>query len=291
MTTRRVVGSCDVNFLQLEARTVEQIVNRNELRIIGMSRSGNHAVIQWLTAQIPGRACFLNCAEGKNNPFASARVMDDGRTCIASYDDFDLEQEQKGQFSSKDYLIFSHEDGYLGRSCSREYEQSHDQWVGPSGRRTDILILRDPFNLFASRLRQLWGFVTIGTSARIWKQHAREFLRQTRRLRHNPMFISYNHWHSDRDYRRDIAAALDIPFSDEGIHTVFSCNGGSSFDGVAFDGQASRMKVTERWKHYADDPRFLSIFDDEMLELSRRIFGDIPGTEALVKAQPLARAG
>jgi hypothetical protein len=49
--------------------------NRNEWRAVGMSRSGNHAIIQWLLAQAKGRTCFLNCTEPKNNPFARPRCL------------------------------------------------------------------------------------------------------------------------------------------------------------------------------------------------------------------------
>jgi hypothetical protein len=253
-----------------------EAVNLNELRVIGMSRSGNHAIIQWMMAQLGGRVCFLNCAEGKSNPFRSARVMDNGQICRATWPEFDLEAERQGRFSPKDWLIFSHEDSYLGRAVSREFELGHDQWVGRSARRSDVLILRDPFNLFASRLQCLWAIVTLKVSAKIWKQHAREFLGQSRLLRHDPVRISYNRWRADQDYRRRIAGQLGLDFTDAGIHKVVPCNGGSSFDGTRFDGRAGRMRVLERWKHYIDDPRYLGIFDREMLELSEQIFGPAP---------------
>jgi hypothetical protein len=270
---------------------MHQHVNQHELRVIGMSRSGNHAIIQWIMHQTTGRVCFLNCTEGKCNPFQTARVMDDGRVFEANYR-LNLEREQQGQFSRKDYLIFSHEDGYLGRSCSREFEQNHDAWVGSSRQRYDVLILRDPFNLFASRLRQLWRFVTLPISVRIWKQHAREFLGETTRLRHNPLRISYNRWRSDPAYRQQIATHLNLNFTDEGIHDVVSCNGGSSFDGLNYNGKAGRMKVLERWNHYADDSSFRELFDDEVFELSERIFGVMPGTEALRRRRGIVgRAG
>jgi hypothetical protein len=30
--------------------------------MVAMSRSGSHAIINWILAQAPGRTCFLNCA-------------------------------------------------------------------------------------------------------------------------------------------------------------------------------------------------------------------------------------
>jgi hypothetical protein len=50
-------------------------LNRVEIRVIGMSRSGNHAIIDWVLSQARGRMCFLNCAEPGTNPFRSARPV------------------------------------------------------------------------------------------------------------------------------------------------------------------------------------------------------------------------
>ena len=258
------------------------VVNQTEVRLIGMSRSGNHAIAQWILAQASGRVCFLNAAEGRSNPFLTARAMDEGRPSYwTNIRTFDLAAEQRGEWCRKDLLLFSHEDGYLGRSCSAEFEQAHDAFVGASRRRVDVLILRDPFNLFASRLRCLWGLLTPRTTVKVWKQHAREFLRETRYLRHEPVVISYNRWCVDRDYRRRIAEALGLAFTDAGRRRVWPCNGGSSFDGRAYDGRADAMRVFDRWRHYADDPSFRRMFDAELCALSDRIVGPIPGTETL----------
>jgi hypothetical protein len=39
--------------------------------------------------------------------------------------------------------------------------------------------------------------------------------------------------------------------------------------------------VYERWRHYAADPTYRALFDDEAMELSERVFGRIPGVEGL----------
>lgn len=256
-------------------------VNNVEIRLIGMSRSGNHALVQWILAQADGSVCFLNATEGKSNPFQTARPMDDGESYWTNIPHFDLPGEQLGDWRRKDYLLFSHEDGYLRRSCSKEFETNHDQFVGPSRRRIDLLLLRDPFNLFASRRKQLWEYLPPPTTVAVWKQHAREFLRRTRYLRHNPLVVSYNQWCMDRAYRREIAEALGLRFTDAGRQAVWACNGGSSFDGDAYDGRAEAMPVFERWRYYAEDPSFRAMFDEQVWGLSEEIFGVIPGTEVL----------
>jgi hypothetical protein len=257
-------------------------VNKQELRIIGMSRSGNHAVINWILSQANGRTCFINCAEPKFNPFQTARPLDDGRTVLANYPDFDLASELRGEFSAKDLLIYSHEDCFLGTMVRGAFEQEHDAMVGPSRQRADVLILRDPYNLFASRLHGGFGDVSNDIAMRIWKQHAREFTGDKRYLKQRRVLIAYNRWASDRAYRRCIAAELGIEFGDGSIAEVPAAGNGSSFDGRRYHGSATRMKTLERWKHFAGDRAFAALFDRDVHEMSRRIFGDV-GYEGFAK--------
>lgn len=258
------------------------MANRHELRVVGMSRSGNHAIINWILAQLPGKYCFLNCAEPKENPFETARPIVDDICFRANYDGFDLAAEQRGVFSQKDHLVYSYEDCFLGMACGDAFESRRESFVGPSERQTDIVILRDPFNLFASRRRASYVTAPLYTARRVWKQHAREIVTGGRCLKGERVFVRYNDWARDRTYRREIADALGIAFTDAGVESVSGCGEGSSFDGLRFNGRAGEMKVLERWKNFEDDPDFRAIFDEEMVALSEEIFGKIPGTDSLL---------
>lgn len=190
--------------------------------------------------QAEGRWCFLNCAEGKTNPFQSCRPLNDGRPWRASWKGFDLEAEQAGDLTAKDLLLHSYEDSYNAHAFSRVYEDNHDEWVGPSDVRLDVLVLRDPFNLFASR-RAMGATLPRTTAARMWKQHARTALKvltARRPAKQRLLPILYNRWAADSVYREHIAQHLGLTFTDEGIDTVAACNGGSSFDGLRYDGRA-----------------------------------------------------
>jgi hypothetical protein len=257
-----------------EQKPVEQQVNWHEVRVVGLSRSGNHCIINWLLAQVRGRYCFLNCAEGKTNPFRTARPLESGRCFLANYGDFDLAREQAGAFSRKDYLVHSYEDSFLAHACSDEFEAEHDALVGSSARRADVLVLRDPFNLFASR-RRMGIDKPDAVAVRIWKQHAREFLRP-RRMARRGLFLNYNRWCADRDYRQRIAERLGLTFTDSGRDRIARCGGGSSFDGFRFDGHASGMAVVDRWRHAVDDASYRAISDAETVDLAERIFGMAP---------------
>ncbi len=248
---------------------------------MGMSRSGNHCIINWILHHVRGRFCFLNCAEGGSNPFVTARPLDSGAPFRVNYPGFDLERERAGALSAKDYLIHSYEDSFLGYACSRRFEADHDAFVGRSARRIDVLVLRDPFNLFASRREMGAATIPAATAIRIWKQHAGEYLGRRRYLKHDPLFVNYNRWVACREYRRGLAGRLGLAFTDAGVDAVPACGGGSSFDGLRFDGHARRMAVLDRWRHFAGDPAYLDLFDPEVVSLAQEVFGDLPALDRL----------
>lgn len=260
------------------------VTNEHEIRMVGMSRSGNHAIINWVLSQAPGRTCYLNCVEPKTNPFRSARPAQ-GQSCRANFP-FDLRMEREGTLSRKDWLVYNYEDCFLGLVSSPEYERRRDEYVGTSARRTDALVLRDPFNLFASRKRGIHSPVPVRTAARIWKQHARAVLGSGAGLGPDSVCILYNRWVCDRSYRAAVAASLGVPFTDAGFNRVARCGGGSSFDGMRFDGKAERMDVFHRWRYYEEDSDYREFFDDQLVELSRRAFSTLPRAAQ----QPLAEA-
>lgn len=253
-----------------------EIINHNEWRIIGLSRSGNHAIINWLLSHLDGRSCFLNCVEPKHNPFESARPLGSGACYQVNYGGFDLQAEQQGLHSRKDHLLHSYEDCFLGLLRHPPSEAQHDAWVGRSARRRDLLILRDPFNLFASRIHFGLDQIPHQRALGIWKQHARDALGIRRYLPSSRMWISYNRWATSERYRRTLADQLSLDFTDEAFDEVPDTAGGSSFDGLAHHGSASKMKVLERWREFADDDDFWQLFDEETVGLATALFGPPP---------------
>lgn len=262
--------------------------NRIEIRVIGMSRSGNHLLVNWILDQVRGRYCFVNCAEGKADPFASARPLDDGRRILTNVPHLEPERDRNGRFAARDYLLHSYEDSYLAHCCSRWFDHEHDRLVGTSGRRIDVLVLRDPFNLFASRSNLSSAKLPGHTMVRMWKQHAKAILHGSPHLRQETVGVSYNAFVRSARYRREIARSLGLGAADPGIEEVARCAGGSSFDGTAFDGEAWRMPVFARWRHCIGDPSYRALFDPETVRLARRIFPDeeLPYGERWTEATP-----
>lgn len=237
----------------------------------------------------------MNCAEPKMNPYVSARPLnEEGATFETNISDFSINDEQRGELTRKDYLLYSYEDIFLGPLNHKIFKENHDEWLGMSKSFQNVLILRDPFNLFASRMKSglMWGHYThhgarpisTKTLIRIYKQHAREFLGE-KNLVKRKVQVNYNSWNSSREYRKKVAEKLEIPFSDNGFEEVTGVAGGSSFDGVALSGKASSMKLNSRWKEFSEDEDYWQLFDDELVELTIRIFGEIPAVKYLEEAR------
>lgn len=261
------------------------IVNQHEIRIVGMRRTGNHAVFEWMKAQTSGKIQSLNNLEINVNPYRYK--YEKLRDYYPEYQGAieKLKSLAKGEFAAQDWLFYNYEDHDLDKICSSFFKFNHDLYLGQSLKRVDLLILRDPFNLFASRLKS--NMIAVKhpqkDAAQLWIEYAKEFLGETATLTQEKVCVNYNEWFQNRDYREELAHKLDIPFTDAGIDKITGCGGGSSFEGKQYAGKAQIMPVLERWKKYTDNPHYLAIFrrNEELLAYSEKIFGSIPGTEEL----------
>ncbi|MEC4893037.1 MAG: hypothetical protein SAL07_12640 [Oscillatoria sp. PMC 1051.18] len=260
------------------------VINQTEIRIVGLRRTGNHAIINWLREQATGVVWHLNNVAPLTNPFRyKCENLQDYfpqyEQAIARY-----RSQAKGDFVAKDWLLYSYEDYALEQITKSQFERKHDLYLGKSAIRYDLLILRDPFNLFASRLKN--NYLTVSTPPKtlveMWLDYAQEFVGETNYLTNHKICLNYNRWTIDVDYRQQIAEKLGLKFSDAGIDRVGSWGGGSSFEGQEFDGQATKMDILNRWKHFQADPKYLQLVNNRKLyDYSQRIFGSIPGTESL----------
>ncbi|MEM8643096.1 MAG: hypothetical protein AAGG51_30405 [Cyanobacteria bacterium P01_G01_bin.54] len=133
-----------------------KIINQKEVRIIGLRRTGNHAVINWLRDLYRSQdkpALHLNDLMLDENPY---------RCKYENLRDYHPEhavmmeryrQQSLGHFIPRAYLGLSYEDYSLSQINNQpKLEQNHDIYLGRSQECWHVLILRDPFNLFASRL-------------------------------------------------------------------------------------------------------------------------------------------
>lgn len=249
--------------------------NTRLIRVAGLARSGNHAIINWILRQMPGRWAFLNCVQARTNPFLTARPDDDGRRWSASYPDFAPAAELAGVHTPRHALLIGMEDTFLRPAFGPAGTQVTLRAVGGAAQIVDVVVLRDPYNLFASRSR-LNGALLPGPQAlRVWKQHARAHLGEVRGLARPVLAANFNRWAGSPAYRADLARRLELDFTDAGRDEIARCGGGSSFDGLTLHGAARRMDIAGRWRHFAGRDGFGAIFDRETVGLARRLFPDI----------------
>lgn len=276
------------------------VVNEKEIRVVGLRRSGNHAVMNWIRKQQAEETIYINNVRPKENPFRAVyedQIRKSKDPSLPGWRTKDIDRwqrEAKGEFSTKKCLLYSYEDQPIEKLSDRNFEKKHDLYFGRSKVRYDVIIMRDPFNLFASRLRasrkrevppDQFDFMRVKSKKsslpQMWIDYAQEYLDETNYLRHTKVHINYNLWSTDPNYRCQIAKKLDLDFTDAGFDDVMTNGGGSSFDGVSLNGKASAMSVLERWKHFADDPHFRALIDDEiLLDYAYEIFGTIPDLDS-----------
>jgi hypothetical protein len=207
----------------------------------------------------------------------------------------DIGREARGEFSRKDFLVYDLENRDLSHFAGESIEKEHDALAGRSRERYDVLVLRDPFNLFASALQfyvngtiYLRGLPRRSMLGKVerWKQYAREFIGQTHFLPQKKIAMTYNQWFLSAEYRKTIAFTLGIDAANSAVEHVPGFGGGSSFDGAKYQNAATRMRTLERWKHFRGSELYRSLFDDEVFDLSGKIFGDISGTGCLRPKKP-----
>jgi hypothetical protein len=168
----------------------------------------------------------------------------------------------------------------------QELVPRHDEIIGLSGTLRRVLLLRDFYNWISSRIKLLENKLRDIPSPRgleglvsLWIMYAREFLGETEFLgTANVTRISYNRWVEDEGYRADLLVALGIPMKDNSNRYVPDVGGGSSFDGGAFTGRPTEMKVSERWRHLGEQ-KYSTVLGPildrrgELEQLNQAIFG------------------
>ena len=110
-----------------------------------------------------------------------------------------------------------------------------------------------------SRLQQL---------IKLWKRQTREVLNTTTHIGDasdgNKVICIYDLWFSSLKFRKDLSDQLGVEWNDEGLDKVIK-QGESHFHGTRWSRRTWR--VLHRYEHYADNDDFVSIFDEEMIDL------------------------
>ncbi len=262
------------------------VLTNDEILMFAMRRSGHHAIINWILAHYQGET--LHCNDlltdyGHNT--AEIRFRDS--------DLYVLINNTSGAPQNYQSVLTNIEDSSLSVLLSNGRLFKHDREFPyypfcHAKRKLKILIIRDPYNLFASRLRmaekvnewpherEWWKEHAVSEGAiSMWCEHAREFLGDTSYINGPKLMINYNEWFASAQYRNRISRTFPGVPTDESLRQVSHHGHGSSFDQLRFCGRGSKMNVLQRWKKYASLPFYQEIFrrHPQLNELSLRIFG------------------
>jgi len=280
--------------------------NKKEYRVFGIKRSGNHAIINWIFTQSFPPVVFLNNCypigsktlsiyEGIGRIDCKGINYWDYKQKILPWETNPFNNEYKITYSKKDsrfkfdklkncedkIIITSFEDRNID-NINLLFDYNHDLLVGSSEKIFNLIILRDPFNLLAS-IHKKWMDKDLYLYANLWKEYARKYIEYRESNQTNLININYNRWVVEQNYRESLAKKLDITFTDEGKCKVTNFGGGSSFDGISSNKNAEEMGIFERWKQFMNDPAFCDLFkDEELIDLSQTIFGNVPETSQLI---------
>jgi len=189
--------------------------------VFGIRRGGNHAIAQWLIPQIAGGVKYYHAVSPErkeNNRFTT--YGESGNTYVG------LENVRVSEFSeNKEELLDGIELGEV----------------------KTIMILRNPWNVIASHVQ--WKspkllYLRKKMVGGLLSDYYNEYDVADKDIN----FIIYDKWFKDINYRKQISEKLGLEFSDEGLQTVVRIGGGSSFDGIKYNGNAQEMDVLSRYK-------------------------------------------
>ncbi len=231
------------------------------LRVFGMRRSGNHAILSWLQRNAPGgRSVFLNNCKPGTDPLQNSRGIEvngghasqhkakrdmaavtreaaDGALLLVSYEDtspaeFGQARQVSGSF---DAALFSH----------------------------NVLIYRSFLNWSASLLKKMQGndtYTLVRRNAillRTVDSYIRllELVRQARDR--GLVTICYDRWVASESYRAELLQDLGLQQRDNGLGKVQAYGGGSSFQKEA--ASATELQTDRRWTQMRGEPEYQAI--------------------------------
>ena len=251
--------------------------------IIGMHRTGHHAIAVWLLHQRRGIDDF---AIKTITPWLFKVENDDGVALLANnplkrtsdehpdkarFDDLVAEIDPCDIFITHEQEKLSQVALACGRSSSVSSEKAQTK---------TIIVLRDFKNWLASCIKMAErdnpidsiGYMSdyIGDDQiAVYNNHCQLF--------DNPdtTYILYNRWVEDDSYRKDICDQLGLHFTDAARNQLSIFADGSSFDGMKYIKTASLMKVNQRYKELEDHPTYKQVINDnpDVLSASDEIFG------------------
>ena len=215
------------------------------LRIYGMRRSGNHALIDWIMRNAPGgNGLFLNNCRHGGDPIATCSSL--------SLFENGAEAGQGGKWKKIDraghapFVAVSYEDRMPPAEPKPLFASAE----------TLVIIYRSFLHWAASLLRKIQGNDGFGPldRNRIMGRALSTYAEMLDRVQHDDVVpLCYDDWSTDEGYRRTALARLDLSGQDLSLGAVQRYGGGSSFQDAS---AATDLKTDQRSAQMADDHEY-----------------------------------
>lgn len=243
-------------------------MNQKEIFVIAIRRSGQHAVMNWIESLID-----------EDDVITLNNITDDTKK---AYRDL-KKQYNKKPFSKiwdKEYLLYNSEDTLVGRAENLARQRVRRDIYGYSFRNPKkVVIVRNHFNLFASRLKPQETKPSITKSIGVMTEEIMHYYNNHCLALKDPQYIPvvYDKWFQSKDYRKEVAQKLELEsnIDREEINKVSKFGNGSSFNGLDYDNNAQQMDVLNRYESYTDNKKYIKFATQpELIQCYKDIFGE-----------------
>lgn len=268
------------------------MINEYNFRIFGLRRSGNHMIVaNILSCFGDNEVYYFNDVQDPINLFESNLTYNN--TDIELFGKLSNKLVTPDKYyidnlthDNKKCLIQTYEDQDLNI-----IDEINKQNIGKSTYKFNIIILRDPYNMIASRLKYE---ETIGPDTpvsdeiiELWESYAHEFIRglqisqsslvrETNKFTENDakqILINYNDFVTNREYKFLIMSELKLLSKSPEFNYILGFGGGSSFNKLD---PVDASNYLNRWKQYLNNKTFQKYLPNlQLFYLSGKIFGNI----------------
>lgn len=223
----------------------------NKLLVSGLHRTGHHAIMQWITSNVDLNTIF------------HPKIKKIQPSIHNNYENIITNKKH-------DIIVYDLEN----------YSSAKKKLLKTFN--INILIIRDPFNMISS-IKKLNENNNKNKSIKWIKKHQFIIGNWISRYEFNinsindfDLFILYNKWFSDIDYRKNIGKKLNLNSSCKyKINNITKDGCGSSFDGFNYSNSIDDMPVFDRYKYLSKDEIKLILDNKIIYDFSKKYFNDI----------------
>lgn len=265
------------------------VVSHQLIHLIGLKRSGLHALSFWILGHQESNMLFNNSPlkkPGKGSYMSRTNHRSPLPVVIRQGDEVSVYKDKGEHFQPLGDRVDLSIVVFQSQSLPYLSSAQPNLTTGIQASTVrQILTIRDPFNWAASYIKKSQHPNDHLVWPRLWLEYANEFVGNTNYLP-TALKVNYNQWFCDRQYRQQISAQLSLDFTDEALEVVTPHANGSSFDETKFDAQAQNMAITERWRHYQNDPAYIEAFKrhPEIIEIAMSSFELSPDLQAFAQS-------